>query len=170
MTKKERKFSTVIFRDVAGFVFASIHDFKKLGSIFHFPNTKTHDKLEFKCLMSSTFSQMNSKNFVHRYQLLQINSMREMSQILVFEKGKISTVKVSIFKVLWWISYLWKPYFQITVHEKWPLNDKWLHARKMNDWKVYRQKILKCSEVVVGYMTAVLNILYWEISEAATWR
>ena len=49
--------------------------------------------------MSSTFSQMSSKNFLCGYQLLQMNPISEISQILIFAKRKISTIKISIFKV-----------------------------------------------------------------------
>ena len=80
-------------------VLANIHDFKNLAGIFHFPNTKALGKFEFKYLMSSTFSQMSYRNFLRGYHLLQMNPMREISQISIFGKRKISTVKSFIFKV-----------------------------------------------------------------------
>ena len=60
------------------------------------------DKFEFKCLTSITFSQMSSKNFLCGYQFFQLNSMStmsEISQISTFVEGKISTVKIYIFKL-----------------------------------------------------------------------
>ena len=54
--KAEAKFLIVISRDIAGSVFAYIDDFKKLDSIFFFPNTKALGKFEFKCLMSYIFA------------------------------------------------------------------------------------------------------------------
>ena len=72
----------------------NIRDFKNLAGIFHSPNTKALGKFEFNCLMSSTNSQMISKDIRPGYQLFQINPMRE-----VFAKGKISTVQISVFKV-----------------------------------------------------------------------
>ena len=81
----------MIFRDIAGSVFANIHNFKKLAGIFHFPNTKTLGKFELKCLMSSTFSQMSPKNFLCGYQILQLNPMGQISLISIFANWKIST-------------------------------------------------------------------------------
>ena len=80
----------VIFRDIAGSVFANIHNFKKLAGIFYFPNTKTLHKFELKRLMPSTFSQMSSKNFLCGYQFLQLNPKGQISQTSIFADWKIS--------------------------------------------------------------------------------
>ena len=91
LLKSKTKLLIVIFRDIAGSVFANIHNFKKLAGIFHFPNTKILGKFELKCLMSSTFSQMSPKNFLCGYQLLQLNPVGQISQISIFANWKIST-------------------------------------------------------------------------------
>ena len=49
--------------------------------------------------MSSTFKQMSFTNVLRGYQILQMNPMREISQISILAKAKISAVKVSLFKV-----------------------------------------------------------------------
>ena len=41
---------------------------------------------------------MSSKNFLRGYQLLQMNYTREISQMSLFAKGKISAVKIYIFR------------------------------------------------------------------------
>ena len=127
-------------------VFSNINYFKDLAGIFHFPNTKGLGKFEFKCLMLDMFSQMSSNNFPCDLQLFQKNSMREISQILIFARGKTSTVKISIFKVTAFDKtvYLSKLYFQIAVHEKWPVNDKWLQTIEK-----FIEKIIKSSEAFV---------------------
>ena len=42
---------------------------------------------------------MSFTNVLRSYQILQMNPMREISQISILAKAKISTVKVSLFKV-----------------------------------------------------------------------
>ena len=82
--KAEAKFLIVISRVIAGSVFAYIDDFKKLDGIFFFPNTKALGKFEFKCLMSYIFANEFQK-FLRGYQFLQMNPMRETSQISILK-------------------------------------------------------------------------------------
>lgn len=99
LLKVELKLLMVISQDITGSIFVNIFDFINLVDIFHFRNTKAHGKFEFKFLMSSMFQQMSSKNFFRGYRLLQMSLMIVISQMLMFQKRKFSTLKISIVKV-----------------------------------------------------------------------
>ena len=99
LLKVELKLLMVISQDITGSIFVNILDFINLVGIFHFRNTKAYGKFEFKFLMSSMFQQMSSKNFFRSYRLLQMNLTIVISQLLMFQKRKFSTLKISIVKV-----------------------------------------------------------------------
>ena len=111
LKKKQNKI--VVFRNFASFVFANIHEFQNLA-----------------CVFQSTFSEMSSKNFSSRLSTFanepyegnswDINSCGKENQCHEIIPGNCFDK----------IDYPSKSYFQITVHEKLPENDKWLQPRK----------------------------------------
>ena len=110
---KKKQNKNVIFRNIAGFL-ANIYGFRNMLAFF---------KVRFRKWVLKTF-----------FTVINFCKWTLWGQFLIYEflrKGKSVPwnfyIPVNCFDK---IDYPSKSYFQITVHEKLPLNDKWLLARK----------------------------------------
>ena len=87
------------FREILPVLFSRIYMILKILLVF-FTFQRPEHLANLNCLISSTFSQMSSKEFLCGYQLLQMSPKREIPQISsIFAERKISTIKISIFQV-----------------------------------------------------------------------
>ena len=94
----KRRKTKMWFHEILRVLFSRIYMILKILLVFFTFQTPEH-LANLNCLISSTFSQMSSKDFLCGYQHLQISPMREIPQILIFAERKISTIKISIFQV-----------------------------------------------------------------------